>query len=105
MINLVLTLVREVQIRNLYFIFTVEPAGLNFSLRLQSIVFSLEKRQLRGDFIANCFIAETRWLQSRGQPLPPGNSARMRGKGLKLCQGRFSWGIRKYFSTERLVMH
>jgi len=32
-------------------------------------------------------------------------SDRMRGNGLKFCQGRFSLGIRKNFFTERVVRH
>ena len=35
----------------------------------------------------------------------PGNSDRMRGGGLKLCQGRFSLGIRENFFSETVVMH
>jgi len=39
----------------------------------------------------------------RGWSLLSGD--RMRGNGLKLCQGRFRLGIRKNLLTERVVKH
>ena len=43
--------------------------------------------------------------QGGGQPLLPGNSDRMRGNSLKLCQGWFSLAIRKNFYSESVVLH
>ena len=43
--------------------------------------------------------------QKQGWPLLLGNSDRMRGNGLKLCQGWFSLAIRKNFYSESVVLH
>uniref|UniRef100_A0A8C9EV25 Thioredoxin domain-containing protein n=1 Tax=Pavo cristatus TaxID=9049 RepID=A0A8C9EV25_PAVCR len=40
-----------------------------------------------------------------GQSLLPGNSNRIRGDGLTLCQGRVRLGIRKHSFSERAVRH
>ena len=70
-------------------------------------LFSLGKRKLRGDLIAlfQCLkgaYSASCWLVW-GWFLLTGD--RMRGNGLKLCQGKFRLGIRKNFFTERVVKH
>ena len=50
-------------------------------------------------------LPERRLRQGGCQPLLSGNSDRMRGNGLKLCQGSSGLDIRNIFFLERMVRH
>ena len=65
-------------------------------------LFSLQKRRLRGDFIAAFQYLKKAYKQEGSQLFERRDNSRTRGNGLKLKEGRLRLDMRGKFLTERV---